>query len=310
MDFYQYLSSVNLYRKTLRLNVDDDEVYEAMAQVSSDNKNPFGYRHAELERGWIKAEKPYYNVFPAIVPMIDNLDLDIPCSAITVPEHVINIRLPKPPHNPFKAGSAMIRSIIFGKQPVAKAIGSAELVDGICLGIDVGEVIQDNHKIKMLEPDEAIQVGCFPVYTFKNFPLMLDKSIEDVAESLPYHSSWLEGVQTPKELIVRAIKLVCCVCLIGDDPEIVTPDVLAKDRLNFSNADENKRKAIVDRAKRRGKNGFNLGADIDKIPHYRKPHLAIVWTGKGRTKAKIVMRKGSVVHREIITKIPTGYSDE
>ena len=306
MEFYQYQSNINLYRKTLNMKVSEEQVYEALANASEMANNPFGFRHAELDRDWIKAEKPYYNIYPAIVPMIDKLTLDIPCEAITLPDHVINVRLPKPPHNPFASDGAIIRSIIFGKQPVAKAVGSSQLVDGICIGIDIGEVTV-NDKPRILSPTEQMPHGAFPVYTFKNFPMLSDKTIDQVAESLPYHTSWLRGLETPKSLIIKAIKLVCCVCLIGDDPDIITPDILAKDRFKYDDSDEEQKKVIISRAKRRGKNGFNVGADIDKIPHYRRPHLAIVWTGKGRTKAKIVMRKGSVVHREVITKIPTGY---
>lgn len=306
MEFYQYQSNINLYRKTLNMKVSDEQVYEALANVSEMTNNPFGLRHAELDRDWVKAEKPYYNIYPAIVPMIDRLTLDIPCDAITLPDHVINIRLPKPPHNPFTSDGVVIRSIIFGKQPVAKAKGSVDLVDGICLGIDIGEVTVGD-KPMILGPTDQMPHGAFPVYTFKNFPLLADKTIDQVAESLPYHTSWLRGLETPKSLIIKAIKLVCCVCLIGDDPDIITPDILAKDRIKFDDATDAQKAAIISRAKRRGKNGFNVGAEIDKIPHYRRPHLAIVWTGKGRTKAKIVMRKGSVVHREVITKIPTGY---
>lgn len=306
MEFYQYQSNISLYRKTLNVKVSDEEVYEALAKVSESTRNPFGFRHAELDKNWTEADKPYYNIYPAIVPMIERLTLDIPCDAITLPDHVINIRLPKPPYNPFVSDDIIIRSIIFGRQPVAKEKGSKELVDGICLGVDIGEITVDN-KPRILSPTEQMPYGAFPVYTFKNFPLLPERTIDQVAESLPYHTSWLKGLETPKSLILKAIKLVCCVCLIGDDPDIITPDILAKDRDKFDKATDEQKEAIISRAKRRGKNGYNIGADIDKIPHYRRSHLAIVWTGKGRVKAKIIMRKGSIVHREIITKIPTGY---
>ena len=48
----------------------------------------------------------------------------------------------------------------------------------------------------------------------------------------------------------------------------------------------------VDRARRRGKLGWNVGARIEVMPHYRRPHPALVWTGPGRAVPRIVMRKG------------------
>ena len=43
------------------------------------------------------------------------------------------------------------------------------------------------------------------------------------------------------------------------------------------------------------------------IPHYRRPHMALVWTGHGRAMPKIVPRRGSVVHREAVEKLPSGF---
>jgi hypothetical protein len=35
-------------------------------------------------------------------------------------------------------------------------------------------------------------------------------------------------------------------------------------------------------------------------------HMALVWTGHGRTLLKIVPRRGSVVYREVVEKVPSG----
>ena len=91
------------------------------------------------------------------------------------------------------------------------------------------------------------------------------------------------------------------------DPELIIPDVLNKDRDKFLNANDELRLKLIDRAKRRGKFGFTLGRDLEKIPHVRRPHPALVWTGVGRKIPKIIMRAGSIVHREKIEKVPTGY---
>jgi hypothetical protein len=66
---------------------------------------------------------------------------------------------------------------------------------------------------------------------------------------------------------------------------------------------------LVEKAKRRGKFGFSLGKNIEVVPHIRRPHPALVWTGVGRSIPKIIMRAGSVVHRDKISQIPTGYDE-
>ena len=40
---------------------------------------------------------------------------------------------------------------------------------------------------------------------------------------------------------------------------------------------------------------------------HRRPHMTLVWTGHGRTVPRIVPRKGSVVHREVVEKVPMGW---
>jgi hypothetical protein len=101
--------------------------------------------------------------------------------------------------------------------------------------------------------------------------------------------------------------LVSTLCLISNDPEIITADVLSKDRAKYEETLDSK---YIVKAIRRGKRGWNVGAGIESVPHVRRPHPALVWTGKGRTIPKIVMRKGSIVHREVIERMPTGHEPE
>jgi hypothetical protein len=65
----------------------------------------------------------------------------------------------------------------------------------------------------------------------------------------------------------------------------------------------------VDKTYRRGKIGGNAGRRIEVAPHYRCPHMALVWTGRGRAVPKVAPRRGSVVHRELVGKVPNGFED-
>jgi len=46
----------------------------------------------------------------------------------------------------------------------------------------------------------------------------------------------------------------------------------------------------------------------DAAEAYRRLHPALVWTGHGRTVPRIVLRKGSVVHRDVLAQAPTGFA--
>jgi len=42
---------------------------------------------------------------------------------------------------------------------------------------------------------------------------------------------------------------------------------------------------------------------------YRRPHMALVWSGRGRAVPRVVTRRGSVVHREWVDKVPSGFGE-
>lgn len=68
--------------------------------------------------------------------------------------------------------------------------------------------------------------------------------------------------------------------------------------------DEAVRKSV---ARRGGQACWNVGKSIEATPHYRRPHMATFWTGKGSSVPCIKLRHGCVVSREKATKMPTGY---
>ena len=51
---------------------------------------------------------------------------------------------------------------------------------------------------------------------------------------------------------------------------------------------------------------WDVGRRIELIPLFRRPHMALVSTGRGREVPKIVSRPGSVVHRQMVEKLPSG----
>ena len=67
---------------------------------------------------------------------------------------------------------------------------------------------------------------------------------------------------------------------------------------------------MIARAKRKGKFGFSIGKKYETMPHFRRPHFALRHTGKGGSIPKIVPAKSSIVHKSVLTRVPTGRYDE
>lgn len=100
------------------------------------------------------------------------------------------------------------------------------------------------------------------------------------------------------------IKSAVGVLLLARDPDFFQPSILNKDEHRRDSFDMG---FLVDRAKRRGKFGFELGRNIDVCPHMRRPHFAIRWTGKGGSVPRLVPVKGSIIHRSKAMEIPSGF---
>ncbi len=106
------------------------------------------------------------------------------------------------------------------------------------------------------------------------------------------------------ESVRVAVRIALSLCLLANDPDIIQPDVLADDRRKYEETGDQK---YVDKAVRRGKRGWVVGAHLDVSPHWRRAHFGIRWTGKGAAVPKIVPIKGAVVKRSKLTDVPTGY---
>ena len=65
---------------------------------AGDHRGPEnGFRPMSMhnERDWEKARRPYYNMWPSIIPMLTRLNLDIDSGLIQLPLPALCIRFPK-----------------------------------------------------------------------------------------------------------------------------------------------------------------------------------------------------------------------
>jgi hypothetical protein len=165
------------------------------------------------EQDWEKNRRPYYNLFPSIIPMLTRLDLDLDSDLIRLPLPALCIRFPKdknPLNFDWKGDDVAVRCILMGEMNQG---------EGISVLIDIGEVMDE--------------IGV-PIYTYRNFPRRPGLTVEQSLTSLGTKGLFAEiGVQVPDSLVMDCVRLCCSLCLLENDPEIISPDVLADDRAKY-----------------------------------------------------------------------------
>jgi hypothetical protein len=290
MDFHTYTTMRDWARRAMpedRFADDPDHFYKtAMADAVRMHSAQF-LAQIINERDWEQQRRPYYNLWPSITPMLTRLDLDLDSALIRLPLPALCVRFPKdlaknPLEFDWKGDEIGVHCIL---------VGDMNQGEGISVLIDIGEVMP----------------GGVPIYTYRNFPRRSGLTVEQSLAGLGTKGLFAEiGVQVPDSLVMDCVRLCCSLRLLENDPEIISPDVLADDRAKYDASSDQK---YVDKAHRRAKVGWDVGRHIEVIPHYRRPHMALVWTGHGRVTPKIVPRRGSVVHREMVEKLPSGFGE-
>ena len=98
MDFYTYTTTRDACNRA-GMDEDPDSFYElALTDALASHSAQFFFQ-INNERDWEHARRPYYNVYPSIVPMLTRLNLDLDSALIQLPLPALCVRLPKQ-HNP------------------------------------------------------------------------------------------------------------------------------------------------------------------------------------------------------------------
>jgi len=296
MDFHVFPTLYQTMKKADPTTGSPSDYYSKALAASYGTGQVITISQLEAERAWGKAKKPYYNIYPSILPMLTKLNLDIRSSLISLPMDTLCIRLPKSLTTKtlsfsFQGEQYAVRSILVSKANVLRE-------RGLTLWIDIGEVSR--------LPNPYGGTFEIPFLTYRNFRCAEGNTVEEDLQVLPVEEESRIGVLIPTEIEHNCVRLCCSLCLMQHDPDIVSPDVLSKDLTKYEETLDPK---YIEKAHRRGKVGWRVGASIETIPHVRRPHPAIVWTGKGRKIPRIVLRKGSIVHRSVVEKLPTGFEN-
>jgi len=293
MQFYDYASYKAMTRKLPDCRrMSTRQLFDHVRAQSGRS----GRLHIDFEEAWVASRRPYYDVYPAIIPMLLKLDLHFPGKLITPPnglKHLI-LRLPKCDHD------------LRCKYDVAPN-NRVVVVETIVLSFQDTEIGPSLVVIPMFDDsrDEVL-----PTLTVPRNDMLVEEVMEIASMDGASRGSVFAESPLSYEVVKKAIKLCMTVCLIGDNPEFIVREVLAKDAAKVEAASREDLERLYTKAVRCGKFGFSLGRDIEVLPHVRRPHPALMWTGKGRGVPRIVLRRGSIVHRDKIEQLPSGYLDE
>lgn len=117
MDFHTYTTTRDACNKA----GDDDgprAFYETVLAGALAMQSAQFFFQLNNERDFEQARRPYYNVWPSIVPMLTRLDLDLDSALIQLPLPALCVRLPKQ-HNPltfeWRRKPFQIRSMLMGE---------------------------------------------------------------------------------------------------------------------------------------------------------------------------------------------------
>ena len=98
MDFHTYTTIRDWTRRAMpgeRFAGDIDQFYQKAVSDAVRTRSSQFLAQAINERDWERQRKPYYHVWPSIVPMLTRLNLDLDSSLIRLPLPALCVQLPK-----------------------------------------------------------------------------------------------------------------------------------------------------------------------------------------------------------------------
>jgi hypothetical protein len=241
---------------------------------------------AAAEEAWVQNQRPFYNVWPITLTLAREVKLDLPFTAIEIPFDSLLLRFPygQEPHN---VASTML---LWAKEADKKSH-----VHVLCYFPGTMDNIYIRYEYK---PEDQVQNWLDAV--------LVDLQEQSWQSMAPAHQNFNPATGP------LMIRLCVFIGLLANDRDMITPVVLSKDQTKYDSTDDpDARKWLEDRAARKLGRGFDVGKKLqeqkEKSPHWRNPHLALFWTGPGRSKPIIKMRSGAVVQRVSMAEVPTGY---
>jgi hypothetical protein len=294
MRFSKYTDYYSQYKKSMGKNaVSREEYYERMIEdmVERGDKNEMRLMIHIIESIWNKSGRPYYRIWPTILEAAKKTRVDVSLDDFKDIAFSCSIELPdKHSFKPATKHGLEMSSCVVSLTP--SPVPESMIRVGISVDYNEGEATNTT----VIDVDQG-------------------QSVEDCILLATTGADWSQDCN-PEE--TREIYRLCILVmnLAKNGSDIVTPDLLNKHQKWIGTDRETE---FHNKAKRRGKFGFDIGKEVyektqrDGVsPHFRSPHFATVWTGKGRSIPKFVLRTGEgggpiMVNKSKIDEVPTGY---
>lgn len=257
----------------------------------------------ELE--WIKDGRPFYNLYPSVAEAFTKVDLSkLNCDQVRLPIRHLLIRFAE--GKELVAKGTRIKSILVGETLsavsfVRKAnwksakvkVGSGERLPSWIMRINDGSC----------EIYEGIRI---PIHTLSAITLVPKEPIMSRLVNAREHN-YVEGSDINNDVVELAYRIVCALCLLRENSDLIEPLPLESDRAKWEATHDWK---LIEKAARRGKKGWAVGKHIEVAPGFRRPHFAIRWMGKGRIRPELRPIRGCLVRKREVQEVPTGFLDE
>jgi hypothetical protein len=246
----------------------------------------------QIESCWLESDRPYYNVYPIVLGLAEKTDLSFPLSRVKLPHQAMLFRFPAG-HEPAGVSAAIVATDV----PNPALQGGRRhpfvaLAGGVCP--QSGEYTFSMSTIEDYD-DEEITVA---------------QSISRQDELNQFFPTSCDADRIKAKLGI-VFRLAVIAAQLSEGRDLITPIVLAKDRRRYEQADDAEKLWLEERAARVAGRGFDFGRELqeksEQSPHWRNPHLALFWTGEGRTKPVLKLRAGCVVLPRHMSEVPTGF---
>jgi len=304
MKFFEWTTDYDCckYQTPDGSKIEYEEFFESRSDQLRESNSPL-FRTYD-EDVWIREGKPYYNIHPKLVKSLCKVDMSkIPTKLIKMPGDLnsVNIRLAQK-HDEFVLHDTIGLDIDNTNSNSKLLAGS--YVHGILMTMNKVEGDENKKEISFL-----VDFGLYtdnhrqPIYLCFGFSIMDKKSLKD---------SIFDAVKNRPESYYNVLGNVARLCVsvgfLSNNPTVCEPDVLSKDRPEFNRSDDERREFLANRARRRGKVGFNIGSDLMfmgesssvsrktgestgrelEYSHIRGGHPHLVRYGKGKNLIKMM----------------------
>lgn len=283
--FHQYklfFPAKSLLSRRMSMSQEElEEFVEGYVHVNTEESLMMQTLFLDCELYWTRKQRPYYNIYPCVIEMLKDASLNLPLSALKLPIPVLSIHFPQ--------GNEIKTALVLDLQS-CKLKGPG------------------NQPSFLLHWDFGRERMSILVYRSSD-----EMTIEELLQTQPHRFE--SAVKEHHSHIEFLLRILTGLSILASDAEFVQPVVLSRDWDKFINGTEAEKQALVERAVRKShQRGFEVGRLIQDeydshvvSPHIRRPHLALYWTGQGRTIPRLQLRKGCVVRHKDLLELPTGY---